>query len=171
MKHIQLTNGQNVIVDDDDFDYLNNYKWCIQQRKEATFIVNEVRMRVKRRQHELISTFMPVLIYKRLHNIDKDTRITIKMLDGNRLNCLRSNIIVVTQHQLSAGENIPVRMDKTSKYKGVGFHYESKKWVARIRVNSKLIYLGLYSNEDIAALIYNSAAKEYFGEFAKLNVI
>jgi hypothetical protein len=56
----------------------------------------------------------------------------------------------------------------TSKYKGVTWH--NNGWQASL--NSKLSpkrYLGRFSCEEEAAQAYNKAAKEYFGEFAKLN--
>ena len=57
----------------------------------------------------------------------------------------------------------------TSKYKGVSWHKVANKWQAYIVVNKELIYLGLFDIEIDAARAYNTAAKEYFGEFACLN--
>ena len=59
----------------------------------------------------------------------------------------------------------------TSKYKGVSWKKQYSKWVAKIVVNHKNIHLGYYDNEEKAALAYNKAALEYFGEFAKINII
>ncbi|CAB4124593.1 HNHc domain containing protein [uncultured Caudovirales phage] len=55
-----------------------------------------------------------------------------------------------------------------SLYKGVS--PSGKKWSARITFG-KTIYLGLYETEVEAAIAYNKAALEYFGNFAKINVI
>jgi len=55
-----------------------------------------------------------------------------------------------------------------SGYKGVTLHRKGK-WKAKIQFNKKGIYLGLYDTPEEAAIAYNKAAKEYFGEFAKLN--
>lgn len=59
----------------------------------------------------------------------------------------------------------------TSKYKGVHWYKQSKKWMVQIRLNDKQIYLGLFEREDDAARAYNKKAKEIFGEFACLNKI
>lgn len=59
----------------------------------------------------------------------------------------------------------------SSRYKGVNWHKNIKKWQAQIRVNNKSIYLGCFTDEQEAAAAYNTAAVKYFGEFARVNVI
>lgn len=64
-------------------------------------------------------------------------------------------------------------VQKCSKtgYKGVSFHKASGKYRACIEVNKKHIHLGLFVCKLEAAKAYNKAAKEHFGEFAKLNEV
>lgn len=57
----------------------------------------------------------------------------------------------------------------TSKFKGVRWRKDCQKWAAQINVNKQKINLGLYQEEIAAAKAYNSAAKEFFGDFAFLN--
>jgi hypothetical protein len=47
----------------------------------------------------------------------------------------------------------------------------SKPWMAQIKFNYKVIYLGMYKTKEEAALVYNKKAVELFGEFAQLNII
>ena len=61
--------------------------------------------------------------------------------------------------------------ETSSKYKGVYWNTGCNKWLAKIGVNRRRIHLGVFENEKDAAKAYNKAAIEYFGEFAKLNVI
>jgi TATA-box binding protein (TBP) (component of TFIID and TFIIIB) len=42
----------------------------------------------------------------------------------------------------------------SSKYKGVSFRKSDKKWVARIFIDGKIIYLGAFVNEYDAHLAY-----------------
>lgn len=44
-----------------------------------------------------------------------------------------------------------------------------KKWMSRIMVNNKRIYLGCFATAKEAALEYNKAAIKYHKEFARIN--
>ncbi len=69
--------------------------------------------------------------------------------------------------------NTEKRKDKvyTSKYKGVSWHKGAKKWVAQFYTNGKSTYLGAFSTEEEAAIKYNEAVKNQWGEYAWLNEI
>jgi hypothetical protein len=63
--------------------------------------------------------------------------------------------------------------NKTSQYKGVSRKAlrANKPWEATITVDGTAIHLGRFVHEHEAAVAYNAAATQYFGEFARLNVI
>lgn len=63
--------------------------------------------------------------------------------------------------------NRGVRDDSGSGYKGVSKH--GKKWRVRIVVDGARHFLGSFSTPEIAARVYDIAAKRAFGEFAALN--
>ncbi len=60
-------------------------------------------------------------------------------------------------------------ISNTSGYKGVSFNQEKQKWYVQIKANGKHIYLGTYTNIQEAAEVYNQAALEHHGMFARLN--
>jgi hypothetical protein len=60
-------------------------------------------------------------------------------------------------------------ISNTSGYKGVSFNQKKQKWYVQIKANGKHIYLGTYTNIQEAAEVYNQAALEHHGMFARLN--
>ena len=62
-------------------------------------------------------------------------------------------------------------LNQTSKYKGVHFYNRDNKWIARIMIDKKHLYLGGFDHENEAAERYNVEAIKLFGEFVLLNKI
>jgi len=58
---------------------------------------------------------------------------------------------------------------KQSKYKGIYWKKNNRKWQALITFEKKRMYLGYFQNEIEAAKAYDRAARKYHGEFACLN--
>ncbi|HCB9836007.1 TPA: hypothetical protein M2Q89_000715 [Escherichia coli] len=48
---------------------------------------------------------------------------------------------------------------------------DRSKWKAIIKANGKTHHIGLYDDEEQAALAYNAKAKELFGSYAYLNQV
>ena len=67
--------------------------------------------------------------------------------------------------------NSRLRSDNTSGYKGVSWHNETKKWQAKIWVNSKGKNLGYFKNKMDAVKKYNQTATRLYKEFARINII
>lgn len=63
--------------------------------------------------------------------------------------------------------NRSILKSNTSGHKGVGWHKAVNKWVAKIGVDGKEIYLGAFSSKDDAIAAYTTAAQKYFGEFVR----
>ena len=88
--------------------------------------------------------------------------------DGIVIDNRRSNMRLATRSQNHA--NRRKLAGTSSKYKGVCWNGRGK-WQAQITDNYKNKYLGVFLTQEEAAQAYNLAAKELFGEYAKLNVI
>lgn len=78
----------------------------------------------------------------------------------------RRNLRVATSS--SNGGN-SIQRGGTSKYKGVSWSKQYGCWVASIMVNRKSHQLGRFHSEENAARVYDAAAIEAFGEFARTN--
>ena len=87
-------------------------------------------------------------------------------IDRNGLNNQRSNLRVATGRQNGLNSRSP---GGGSRYKGVQWHKQARRWRARIRAHGVNYELGCYRNEADAGRAYDAAARELFGEFAYLN--
>lgn len=67
------------------------------------------------------------------------------------------------------GINRKLQLNNTSKFKGVRFVENRNKWMARITVNNKMIYLGIFVNIKDAALAYKKAALKYHKQFINMD--
>jgi hypothetical protein len=89
-------------------------------------------------------------------------------IDGSRTNNNWENLRYATSSE--NGMNAKHRTDGSSVYKGVNYQTQAKKWKAQIGFNRQRIYLGIFPSEREAAEAYNTAAREQYGEYAKLNI-
>jgi hypothetical protein len=90
-------------------------------------------------------------------------------IDNNKLNNIKSNLRLCNHTENMI--NRPTHSNSKSGYKGVIFYKRLNKYMAKINVNKKQLYLGLYIDPIHAARVYNAAALKYHGEFAHLNKI
>lgn len=156
MKEIPLTQGKVVLVDDEDYDFLNQWKWHALKSRDTFYAARGVYSK-----HGIIQIRMHRLLLNAPADMEVDHR------DGNGLNNTRRNIRLCTAQANRCNER--KRANKTSQYKGVSWHKKDRRWHARIQLNGILKYLGGFHTQEEAALIYNMAAATLFGEFARLN--
>jgi len=160
MKQISLTQGKMALVDDEDYEYLNQWKWYAHCRKNSN-IFYACRWDKSRKEHPRKIIRMHRFILQPTKNLQVDH------IDGNGLNNQRSNLRLCTGQQNS--QNCRLARHNTSGYKGVTF--DRTGYRARITFNRKQILLGYFSTPEEAAQAYNKAAIKYFGRFAKLNIM
>ena len=60
-----------------------------------------------------------------------------------------------TTKETQARNTRQIMITNTSGYRGVGWHKTSKKWIAKININKKRIYLGYFSDKVEAAKAYD----------------
>ena len=158
MKRIPLTQGKFAIVDDVDFDWLNQYKWYSHiDRSKNIFYVNRGRRWGKR--------MITILMHRLIMNPIKG--MFIDHINGNGLDNRRSNLRICTRSQ--NGMNRKMQNNNTSGYKGVIWSKSAKKWQVQIIFNKKRIHLGYFKIKKEGALAYNEASLKYFGKFAYIN--
>ena len=155
MKEIKLTQGKVTLVDDEDFEVLNQFKWCAAKRGNAFYAERTIMVGEKK---ECVLMHCVILNRKGIDHRDHDG-----------LNNQKGNLRFCTVSENAM--NNRKRENTSSIYKGVHFHKRDKKWLASIKINGKTIHLGYFASETDAALAYNKKAIELFCEFANLNII
>lgn len=161
MKKIHIKDNIYALVDDEDFERVNAYKWCLNDRGYAVTSWHIGHYPNGR----------PKQAFAKMHrfvmNLKKgDPNLDHKDLD--KLNNQKDNLRFATKGQNA--KNRPRHSNNKSGYKGVNLHKQSGLWRAIIRSDGKT-YSTYHHNKVDAALSYNSMAIRLHGEFAKLNTI
>ena len=157
MKEIKLSQGKVALVDDEDFEYLNQWKWTAAKGGHTFYAIRNYMI-----DGVVTRVYMHRLIIK------PEGRSQVDHKDHNGLNNQRSNLREVTHAQ---NQHNRTTKGFSSKYKGVDFNKRKGKWRARITKNCQQIHLGEYSSPEEAAIVYNKAAITLHGEFAHINKI
>lgn len=92
--------------------------------------------------------------------------VQVDHVDGDGLNNRRSNIRICSPSQNH--QNLRVS-GGTSRFKGVGWCRQKRRWRAQIKQDGHSFHCGYFASEIDAAKAYNVAASKRFGEFACLN--
>lgn len=154
-KEIKITRGMVTLVDDSDYEWLNQWKWYAQKGTYGKYYVMRTSMR-----NLVRSAFL-------MHRVIMDAPVGMEVdhINGNSLDNRRKNLRICTRAE--NGANRKKQKNNTTGYKGVRPYFH--KWSARLDHKKKSVFLGLYKTPEEAARAYDAGAKKYFGEFAKLN--
>lgn len=158
MKEIKLTQNQVTLVDDKDYEYLNQYKWFY------TLSPNHNTGYAARRKK--INGVNKTIFMHRIIMQTEDGKFT-DHINGNGIDNRRINLRICTIAQNTA--NSSKHKDILTEYKGLYWIPIIDKWRATISPNGKSVILGHYKNKIDAAMKYDKAARYYYGEFAKTN--
>lgn len=145
------------MVDDQDYEYLTQWKWCFNGRCACRGIGGRQNYR---------TILMHRVVAKRaglplLNEIDHR--------DGDPLNNHRANLRPATRQQNQ--RNRGKQANNKSGYKGVAWHQRAQKWEAYIHHNRRKEHLGLFTRRKDAARAYNHRAITLHGEYASLNEV
>ena len=162
MRKIELSRGYTSDIDDEDYEWVSQYKWnvslCNHTQYAYRYSYKPNGTGAKKYMHrEIMERYNGAL----------GSGMQIDNINHDGLNNRKTNLRICTQSQNNwNGRGI---LEGTSKYKGVYFYKSRGKWVAQMCLFGKRIFIGRFDSEIDAARAYDRVAKEKYGEFAKLN--
>lgn len=152
---IQLTQGKFTMIDEEDVSKLGKKKWCA---------------------HLIRNTFYAcadggkTLLHRVILNAQPDEH--IDHINGDGLDNRKVNLRIATiqqNAQNSRKQKSYKNKPTSSKYKGVTWASDKRKWKAQISINEKPTSIGYYDQEIDAAKAYDKKAIELRGTFARIN--
>jgi len=156
VKKIPLTRDQFAIVDDADFEHLNQFKWCaVKMQTGFRAARNEPRVRGQKRKLILMSRYL----------LDAAVGQYVDHRNGNPLDNQRDNLRICSNAENARNSRRHSKANPDSTFKGVTWAKTSKRW--RALHNHKI--LGYFDVETDAARAVDVAAKAAYGQFARLN--
>lgn len=146
-KRIQLTKGKFALVDDEDVQRINKFRWHTQS--DGCYAIRSIfGGKVKIRMHREILNL-------------KDDELKVDHINGNSLDNRKCNLRICTSSENS--KNKINSQFRQSKYKGVS--RLKRKWRAQIHINNVKIYLGTFNTEYDASIAYRKASEKYHKEY------
>jgi hypothetical protein len=162
MKRIPLSQGYFAKVDNRDYMAVSAMKWAVDLRSSRqayaqTWTRKPSGQRISKRMHTVIAE-LAGLGTTRIDHINGDG------LDNRRANLRSASALQNAWNQ---------RPQRGQRFKGITKVKRLKKnpWHARIKYGNKHIHIGYFATEVEAAIAYNLAAKDLYGEFARLNPV
>jgi len=157
---IPLSRGLVAIVDDHDAPFVNQWKWMALKavRKYSEPVFYAVRFPYQKGGPR-------TCIFMHRELLHAPPGMDVDHVNSNPLDNRRDNLRLATRTQNNAN-----RREDRNQYGFRGVAQMSGKYRARIQVHKKQIYTpNCYSTPEEAAAAYDSLARKYFGEFARLN--
>lgn len=139
MDKIKLTQGKFAIVDSEDFEYLNQWKWHYAHGYART--------------SELRKSYMHRLVNKTPKGFLTD-HINRNKLDNRKCNLRTGNKGL---NSINRG----LQSNNTSGYKGVSWAKNVKKWETYIWINGVKKLLGYFELKSEAVMVRRKAEKTY----------
>lgn len=159
MKEIALTRGKVALVDDQDYEWLSQWKWSWIPEASGT---GYAKRSIKRG-----GQWTTIRMHRVILGASSDTE--GDHCNGNGLDNQRANLRLCTRSQNTM--NSKKHDGCSSRYKGVHWDSDRQKWRVQIGSRDNRQRLGRFDDENEAARVYNAKARELFGEFAYLNII
>lgn len=149
---VPLTRGFEAIIDSADAPLVQGRNWrVVPNHSGINYVVSSLPGNRRLALHRLL--------------MNPPDDMIVDHINGDALDNRRTNLRVATQSQNCMNKR--PRKTGSSRYKGVAWDKNTRKWQACIRLEDGQKYLGQYLSEEEAFAAYRQAAEKHFGEFAR----
>jgi len=159
-RRIPLSQGKYAIVDTDDYVWLSKYRWYAARGGNTYYATRGQWSKTQKRR--LTITMHRIII-------EVPEGMFVDHINHNGLDNRKANLRLATPVDNARYARYP-KINTSSKYRGVWYNKQNRKWRATIVVNRKRKQIGYFKHEIDAARAYDQAAKKYFRDFAILNL-
>ena len=143
--NIPLTRGQSAIVDEADYEWLNQWKWHVSMgSKNRTYHA--------RRSFEIDGRTASTTMHRQIMGLERGDRREVDHINRNTLDNRRANLRIVTTSENNF--NKAKRPDNTSGFTGVYKVKNKDRWIARTTMIKKVFSLGIYCSAVEASDAY-----------------
>lgn len=154
MKKIPLPKGEFALVDDEDYEFLMQWKWHFHSGYAARWTSTKGKIKIR-------AVFMHREVAKTPAGKMTD-HINLEKLDNRKSNL---RICTHSQNQL----NRLAKKSNPSGYKGIYWNKRNEKWHAQASADGKQVHIGYFDDFVEAAKKYDEFSRKHHGEFAKPN--
>lgn len=148
MKKIQLTQNKYTLVDDEDYDYLNQFNWYAHKSKNYWSAIRMSKRKI-------------IIMHRVIMNCPDDK--LVDHINHNSLDNRKENLRICNRKENARNSRLSKR--NTSGIKGVSWNSDIKKWVSSIRINGKNTVLGRFKSLKSAKNAYEKVGLKYHKEF------
>ena len=160
MKTISLTRGYVAIVDDEDYDWLSQWKWCVHTTKARKPYA--IRRGILGDPQAPSRTGL-VQMHRELLGLSFGDGLLADHVSGATLDNRRRNLRVVNKAQNAMNRAVPA--NSTTGVSGVCWNKRDRKYQAQIKIKGKVRHLGSFLSLEEAAAARRQAEGELFGEY------
>ena len=158
-RRIPLSQGRYAIVDPEDHERLSRHKWYVCRRGHTYYAMRGQWSPILRKR-------LTISMHREIIAVPED--LFVDHINHNGWDNRKANLRPATAADNARNARYP-KINTTSKYRGVWYNLQTRKWRVTIRVHGRRKHIGYFKDEIDAAKAYDKAAKKHYGQFAILN--